>query len=129
MCAKNMWGNLEDIERKSIRTPLAILREQSQLLSKATKGILLGAVGTSGSGEDIELRLYIRVPALNNYTYHVLRARHNIINIYPIYVSSDALEKDMDCRDEAQFLSVLEQILSSTKVGNVIRVLMSQVEE
>lgn len=55
MCAKNMWGNLNDIEK--IKTPLGILREQASLLSESTKGILIGVVTIGGSPYSSEERI------------------------------------------------------------------------
>ena len=128
MCAQNLWGNLEDIGR--INTPLAVLREQAQLLTGATKGVLSGSVLVSTSySEDIVIELTIVVPTLNNYKYRVLRVQHHPINIYPLDLACDPKGIEVKCNNEEDFIGQVESVLSSTEVRNVIKRLISQVEE
>ena len=89
MSVKNLWGDLSELE--IVRTPKAILNEQASLLTKATKGILVGDVEIQYQDHgQFEYNLNVCVPTLNGYTYTILSINHKF-EFYPIYVHRDNL--------------------------------------
>jgi hypothetical protein len=126
MCANSLWGNLEGIEK--IKTPKSILEEQGSFLTSSMDGILEGIVLTEQWGaQNFSITLKIVAPALNNYSYQILRVYHPL-KLYPLTISSDFLSSNVECKNENEYLETLEKILSSEGVKNVIQILMSQVK-
>ena len=123
---KNLWGNLENIEK--VKTPIGILREQGALLTDATSGILKGTVTLNESYGSIDARLYIVAPALDNYSYEIANLSYSPKELYPVIVNSTFLDKYEECKSEETFCKVLEKILSSPEVSKIIQSLISQCE-
>lgn len=123
---KNLWGNLENIEK--VKTPIGILREQGALLTDATSGILEGTVTLKKSYETIYANLYIVAPALDNYSYEIVNLSYSPKQLYPVRVGSTFLDKYEECKSEETFCKVLEKILSSTEASKIIQSLISQCE-
>ena len=57
MSTENLWGSLDGFKR--IKTPLSIVREQGELLTEATKGILQGYVKIDSQAGTISFSLFI----------------------------------------------------------------------
>lgn len=130
MSTNSLWGDLDDLE--TIQTPKAILQEQAALLTRATKGILLGCVTIVEAAEaGFRYDLDIVVPALNNYRYELLSIYHGI-DIYPTFVRSVHLESasyfdgPVRCENEGEFCECIQRILSSKSVRTVLSRLKSQ---
>ncbi|MGK7943560.1 MAG: hypothetical protein AB4058_03745, partial [Microcystaceae cyanobacterium] len=72
----------------------------------------------------------LKVPSLNNYTYSLLQIIYPITSFYPIFIYSFVSDNHptKSCSDEQEFLSALENILSSEKVHQVIKALFSQID-
>lgn len=114
----------------TMRTPLSILREQAAGLTRATSGILDGEVTTKRGleGDDLTIGLSIRVPALNNYVYHLLEYRQ------PIALYPGTLWKRMggdfhDVANEAELVNLLRDFLSSDEVRKIVEALWAQARE
>lgn len=124
MAERNMWGDFKDVEK--IKTPAVYLREQADILSKNTNSVLMGEVTSevSPSGR-FRVELDIMVPTLNNYRYTVVTIRHGL-KIYPINITDNTNSLVFECKDEEQFLSKLEPILSSPGIKRVISTLIAQ---
>jgi len=127
MKTKNLWGNFEDLE--NIRTPLAILREQGELLTASTNGVLEGRISSNKDlyGKGFLVTLFIVAPTLNEYSREVLRVTHPL-TFYPLRVTSDFTDSPIQCETEEDFIRGLEGILSSGKVRNIIQSLIAQSE-
>lgn len=126
---ENLWGEIPgDID---VRPPITILREQATLLGELTNKILLAEVGVNRQGGDLTMDLRIVAPALANYTYVVLTARHGI-QMYPVQVinfSTFTPEKKRpiyECTNESELLATLKAILGAPHLHNVISSLMAQ---
>ena len=124
MTTKNMWGDIPEVD--SVRTPASMLREQAQILSKRTKGLLNGHV--SRNIEDITGKflytLAVRAPALDNYRYIVLEITHGL-ELYPVdlrYIDGLTVES----KTEEEFLRNVEKKLQSEDVRKAITSLLSQ---
>ena len=110
---------------KVIKTPKSYLAEQGEILEEATRGKLrweLKLVDKSRSNFFYEFRII--VPSLNNSPYTLLTMAMPIA-LYPVEITDFASDRSYTCENEAMFFQVLEMILSSTDVWNVIAVLLS----
>lgn len=125
MSAENLWGSLDGF--KKTKTPLSIVREQGDLLTQATQGILQGHVTVDSQGDIISFSFFIIATRLNQYKYEVLKLEHGI-KIYPVSVYSSIVGKWAECNDEASFLAKIKSILSSSETRSVIESLLSQSE-
>jgi hypothetical protein len=90
-----------------VQTPYTILRVQANLLSKVTRGVLVGDVETEASEERVQHRLVVIAPAYNGYRHTLVVALHNPDLPYPAEVRAEALaEKD----NESPFLPPLSPL-------------------
>jgi len=127
--AQNLWP---DVESESVLTPVAILREQADLLGQKTKNVVTARV-TGGqaslygvmTSKGFVYTLSLVAPALDNYAYDILRVRHGM-QIYPVQVSDLVRNKELQAATEEEFLAALGEVLGSPEVKNVIQVLLSQ---
>jgi hypothetical protein len=124
MPGKSLWGDLSDLE--IVRTPKEILKEQAEALTEATEGVLVGRVDASGPANNFSYELNVVVPRLNNYTYTIVTATHQI-DLYPVRVYVNTTQRWQSCENEQNFVSVLEAILSSKEVKRILSRLLSQV--
>jgi hypothetical protein len=105
---KSLWGEISQTE--IVRTPFTILKEQSAILAKQTKGLLVGEVSRNQIvGNDSTLTLRILAASLG-YRYEVVQV--------------DSAEQ---CNSEQEFEQALGKILSSPQVKRVISVLLSDI--
>ena len=123
MSTKNLWGDLKDLE--TVRTPKTVLKEQAQILTEATDGILVGDVRESEIRGEFLIYLEIKVPALNNYTYTVMSVRHSI-DMYPARVNAEKPNVSQVCDNEEDFTGVVETVLSSDEMKTIVSRLLAQ---
>lgn len=125
MAGENLWGEFPAVETE--RTPLVILREQCAILGELTENVLEGRVRKIWKGNRFHLVMEIVAPALDNYVYTVLRVDHGI-QMYPLEIVRLNLELDeigrgnltQHCKNEAEYVNVLRENLSSDTVRRVI---------
>jgi len=127
MSTENLWGSLDGF--KKIKTPLSIVREQGEILTQATQGILQGHVKIDSQVGKIRFSFFIIAMQLNQYKYEVLNVEHGL-KIYPALVCSLVKEKKSwrKCDNETSFLETIKSILSSSETRRVIEILLSQSE-
>jgi hypothetical protein len=118
MATDDLWGELPDVEK--IKTPFVILKEQAELLTEKTNGLLVGEV----TQDDFLYLFNIIVPTLNNYSYNLLRVSSDI-DIYPLLLSGEAAS--VECSDEDQFKEELGKILKSGETKKIIGKLLAHV--
>jgi len=123
MCAKNMWGNLGELEL--IKTPTSILREQGSILFDATKGVLTGSPNVQPRGDQFLIDFDIVARYLNGYRYTLFTVIHGI-KIYPLKLENKVHKITQSCETEERFQEVVEQILSSKETREIVRTLISQ---
>ena len=123
MCAKNMWGKLDDLE--PIKTPTLILKEQGTLLFNATNGVLFGKTILETAGDKFFITFDIIAQYLNEYRYTLLTVRHGL-DVYPLKVGDKVHNVEYSCETEERFVEIVEHILSSTEVRKIIQTLISQ---
>jgi hypothetical protein len=115
----DFWG---DIAPATVRTPVAILREQASLLGTKTANLIEAAVETETSKGDFRHLFNLVVPALNNYTYRLFAIQHGI-NFYPVRV----FHEELDLKTEDDFIDWLRSKLSSDDTKKIIGNLLAQV--
>lgn len=125
--AKNLWGNLDDIEPQ--RTPTTVLKEQASELTEATKGVLRGSVESGMRYGRFAASLAVVAPALNDYEFTVAEVSHNL-DLYPARLVADwdkgQREAGVECGSEAELEEALAQILTSERVRKAITSLIAQ---
>lgn len=131
MTPRNLWGELpESTEQKP---PITILKEQAEMLSRITGGVLHGNVSMESESRTFVLTLSVVAPALD-YSYEILQAEHKI-ELYPVSVQAGQrrivngrVEKPtvVECQTEEEFERALAEIFSSPRVKSVIASLRSQ---
>jgi hypothetical protein len=132
---EDLWGELPD--PSTVEIPEDILNRQADFLSQKTKGMLVGEVRRidssesddfghrRSSGQNIEWALEIRVPRMDNYTYQLLVAAHNIIHLYPVHVVSTHMEEVVDCNSTEEFKHALRTLFRNEETQRVIRSLFA----
>ncbi len=153
---KDFWGDLQSTDNIILPYPYSSLKEQGELLSKKTNGLLIGELIINNSPTSIvnsvleitqitqksltspktypQPKFYylfrIRVPSLNNYTYYVLEVQYPV-NIYPVYIWDLTIEESYSqkCDNQEQFDQIIESILGSNTVKQTIFVLLEQLKE
>jgi hypothetical protein len=122
--AKSFWKI--PVTEGTPRTPVTLLREQAALLGEKTGGALLGAVSQgTAPASGFGFNLSIRVPALNNYVYIVLKITQSPL-MYPLRLESSTLNIDETIENEEQLEAALEKILGSEEIERVIAALWAQ---
>ena len=119
----DLWGNI-DTEAPS-RTPVSILKEQATLLGRKTGNVLEARVETANLGEMFLHKLVLVAPALDNYTFELLKFYHPI-QLYPVSPDSSAPMPRELLPDEESFVKWLGAKLSSAETHRVIANLLSQ---
>jgi hypothetical protein len=137
-----------------VLSPLAILRGQTEPLSRMTKGILEAGIETITSDKGkVQHRLDLVAPALNNFHRRILLATHQNDLVYPVVVDAecflpervesnwDALipsfSKIVTVRDplsegqrraatDKEFIELVGQVLRSSQVRSLIQSLIAR---
>lgn len=130
--SNNYWNFVEEI----IATPVTILKEQADFLTKTTKGILVGEISFEKEERNVNpnflnLRkstlasaaLNIKSPILS-YTYELLAIDYNIKDGYPVNIYFD--DKYYEIKNEAEFKEKIQEILKSETSKKIIQNLYSQ---
>lgn len=123
MTTEDLWGKLPDVE--TLRTPLVILKEQGELLTKKTDGLLVGRVNQPATNVGFQYNFIIAVPTLNNYQFNLLTISHDI-GFYPVRLINHR-GKNVNCPDEGQFKEELRKIFTSEETQSIISKLLTHV--
>lgn len=128
--SNNYWDFVEAI----IATPVTILKEQADFLTKTTKGILVGEISFEKEQKGTLLvyhqsrtfasaALNIKSPILG-YTYELLAIDYNIKDGYPVHIYFD--DKYLEAKSEEEFKNSMQTILKSEASKKIIQNLYSQ---
>ncbi len=123
MATDDLWGELPDVEE--IKTPFVILKEQAELLTEKTDGLLVGEATQKQIGQGFQCMLDIVVPTLNNYKYRVLSLVYKM-TLYPLNLSP-ANKPSVSCSDEDEFKKELGNIFKFQETQDVISKLLAHV--
>lgn len=124
---KSLWpDNISVIKEVS---PVSILKEQAALLGEKTQNLVIAEVGTTTSIRNRRFYdiFYLVAPALDNYSFELFRASRDIVNFYPIQISSDTLEMDnKEVTSEDELIKVLSDIFTHPKTIKIIQSMLVQ---
>jgi hypothetical protein len=125
MSQEDLWGDLPVVE--SLRTPLVILKEQSELLQEKTEGLLVGQIKPRESGLQFRYEFAIVAPTLNNYLYETLVIVHGI-GFYPVNIfDPNGHSATKSCATEEEYKQGLRDIFASEHVKTVISKLLTHI--
>ena len=125
MTADNYWGDLDLDNLADVKTPTDILREQGELLTKATNGILEGKVTVETGDDEFTVYFDLTSPFLGNYEFTVIKLDHDI-RLYPLEYEDYVLDKIYEIVDEEEFSNYLSNTLSSKQMHGILATLVSQ---
>jgi len=119
-----MWGDIA--EPSNERTPTSILREQAAILSRLTRGVLIGSVEQEPTGNSsLIYHFAVTAPAINHQKCFILTVQYSM-TIYPLTLTDRTTQVQRQCLNEENFRSTLKGVLSSTQVRRVISALLIQ---
>ncbi len=149
---KNLWGNLNlnELIISEIKTPKEILEEQAEYLIAISGGLVRGKVLRQAINptrlkyykilnieNDFSFSFKIISDYVSNYEYEICRLTYGI-KMYPIAISlSEGIVEELEgifsieegniivVKDEEQLFDVLQKILSSSEVHQVLRGLIT----
>ena len=111
--------------------PIIILREQARQLAKKTNGLIDGFVAVEGDEKSLTLFFYLKVPALEGYTYRLLLVKHPLDPPYPLEVTVAAGGGDSEvfrAGSKEEFLAVLRRVFSSPATKRLVAALMANAQ-
>ena len=114
----DLWG---DLEVESLRTPVAIMKEQASLLGIKTNNVLEGKITTQVQGSDFHHSFNVGVPTLDDYTYELFTVYHPV-SLYPVRVPY----KGISLKTEDEFTTWLKAQLSSIETRRIVSSLLAQ---
>ena len=126
---ENLWGTLPSVDK--IKTPLVILQDQAALLGDITNNQLVGYIEYFDypSKGLSEARLYISVPALQNYKILILSLHFSYLEIYPVRLRNTISDNQIiECKNEDEFKTALQNIFTSEHVQKIITALLVQIK-
>jgi len=121
---KNLWGELPTIS--NVRAPVAILREQGEVLEKATQGLLSCRVSQRSEGNAFRIEMALLARSLDNYTFSILEAYHGV-TLYPVTIFPSEGNR-IECKDQESFENALSSVLQSETVRRAISGLLTQMK-
>jgi hypothetical protein len=115
--------------------PVAILREQAEVLQNKTNGLVTAEV-RSGTGVPLtsgELgeqyifhAFYLVAPLLENYMYRLFTVEHpKLEQVYPLLIK-DSPVGEIKVDTEEDFVEALRKIFADDKTQRIIQALMAQ---
>ena len=135
MTMRNLWGNVPETKEDS---PIAILRQQGQLLADMTSDEVRGLVvvqsfdrgpqmirDSSGvikerRDEGLTGELYFQVPKLNGYRYLFLEVELPVSLGYPVVIKDLVNDHSSICRSQDEFEQGLQTAFQSDAVREII---------
>lgn len=110
-------------------SPVAILREQAEWLSRKTAGAITGFVRTvSRVDGGFSHTLILRVPQLGNYLLELFTIQHKI-PFYPVQILASCLPNgEQEVLSEKEYLETLQLVLTHPSTVEIINALLSQVQ-
>ena len=125
----NIWENFNFKERTGT-SAYDLLVAQNDSIEAKTGGVLSLAVESINSSDHLIYKLYIVADTLGGYRKHILDVKENDrTNYFPVYISSSLTEKSMSFVTAMDFLTKLEEMLTSPTIKRTIENLFQQANE
>jgi len=138
----SLWKfNERTLKTNTKELPDGILKEQADILSDKTGGVLYGrTTNMKFRPQDPNVKYNLAtvfdvvVPSLDNYSYTLLIMYSRPESDYPIALTSDSniiddaenFRPQYECEDRVSFIKGLREILSSDEVNRNIEILYSK---
>jgi hypothetical protein len=114
--------------------PVAILRQQAELLGEQTKNLVEGEVETTTTDFKRFLRhtFFLVAPTLNFYRYPLLEVEHSATQLYPATIKVAWLDKpqepnlEVKAETESAFKEGLKTVFADDETQRIIRTLIAQ---
>ena len=142
---KDFWSFDRKSLEKEISTVNGILKEQANLLTNKTGGILIGRVSNrklerKDGFYDIETLFEIKVPNLANYVCRLFYVYSNARKNFPVLINYERLEdrnlrkleafgQENEAKNESEFEKLLKNILQSPEVNETVKVLYAKASQ
>lgn len=127
MPAKNLWGDLPVVD--DTVTPLRMLREQANVLRKATRGVLHASISTIPLSEGrMRHSFYLVAPLLNDYRHLLFSVEHGIVS-YPAHITTALTKKKLPCKNRVTFENALKLILQHPDTRNAVSALIANSQD
>ena len=141
---EDLWGFHKEDLRCSNSEAISILKDQADLLSRKTDGVLKGKLKNNVLSEEVfertghynlETVLEVVVPSLDNYRSALVYVYSNAEKNFPVRLSVKKLNRerlDEPCKpcnrkltaeNEDEFVEILKELLGSPAVNETIRIL------
>lgn len=117
----------DDFGTETVTPPVAILREQSEHLTKRTSGLVFAKVVTQKSDLRFLQRFILEVPSLDDYAYELFVVIHEI-TLYPLQLSHTFTGRTVtvSARNPEEFEDSLRQFFALPEVRRIVAALKAQ---
>lgn len=127
---KSFWP--DDIKISNVLSPIVILRQAAGQLASQTGNLLEGRLTSiqypMAGEEGVEHTLDVVAPALDRYSRTILRATHQKMLAYPVFVDDGEGQAEM-CSTQDEFVQCIAKILSSPNTRGVLYGLGAKINE
>ena len=120
----DLWGDLPEPDTEIL--PSMILQEQASVLGSKTPNVLEGVVQKHKTGDGLVVDLHIRCPVVDNYTFHVLQLRHDLLKVYPFQLNGIAKRKVYQIAEPDQLREALKDQFQSPELRRVVSALLRE---
>jgi hypothetical protein len=121
----NLWP--AQLGKQDLVTPRAILQRQAQVLAERSANQIQGEISTRALGPDFTHVFTLKTPAIESFSFFVVRLRHNIHNVYPVRIYlTESDDRGVECADEADFIARLRDHLAEQRVVQIVESLLAQ---
>ena len=117
----DLWGDLPEAD--GVMTPLKLLKKQASALTKKTSGLLVGDIVQRPGSSEINAKLIVRVPVLNDYVLSLLNIEYSMTGTRMRVYSE--VGSPIEQIPVADFENWLGNFLKSERVRDVIAQLMA----
>ena len=114
------------VQDATIRTPVAVLREQAAFLGEHTKKVITAEVTSTSSGDyqSFVHSLRLIAAALGNYRYELLKVSHSLL-LYPVMLTGEKFAPRR-CANESELRVALGDVFTSDDTRKIINALIAQ---
>lgn len=127
---RDLWP--DDLGAIGVLPPVAILREQGELLAKKTKGLVEGCVVSrperGRAASPFMHEFFLRVPAFGDYRFGLFDVRHDF-EFYPLSIRFSPTDEELIANSEEDFLERLRELFSRPETRQIIDALLAQVQQ
>jgi hypothetical protein len=116
-----------DFGTLDVTPPLAVLREQAELLSRKTRNHLRGHVLTSLNGISVLHQFLLVAPALDNYSHKLFEVAHTV-HLYPATIQTEGGGREYACETYKEFVDNLREVLTCERTVSIVRAILAQAE-